>query len=78
MDRDAQIAEDPHEHVVLGLRPTEVDRVMEAVRRIVERPAERAPGTLDEDVGQRRGHRPRAVRRERDRQRQLVGHRLQR
>ena len=75
VDRDAQVAKDPHERVVLGLRPLEVHRVVEAVRRIVERAAEGPAGTLDEHVGQRRCHRPRAVRRERDGHRGLAGYR---
>ena len=62
----------------------EVHLVVEALRRIVERAAEGPAGTLDEHVGQRRCHGPRAVRRERDGHRGLagyrgrVGHRFQR
>ena len=41
---------------MLALRDVEVDRVEEAVRRVVERPPERRAGPLDEDVAQRRGH----------------------
>ncbi len=41
---------------MLAPREVEVDRVEEAVRRIVERGAEGRPGALDQDVEQRRGH----------------------
>ena len=44
------------ERVVLAACELEVDRVEEAVGRIVEGGAERRPRPLDEDVEQRRGH----------------------
>ena len=44
------------EGVVLALGDVEVDRVEEAVGRVVEGPPERRAGPLDEDLAERRGH----------------------
>jgi hypothetical protein len=74
VDDDIQPPKQGRERVVLPLGPLEVHGVEEPVRRVVERPPERAPRALDEDVEQRRGHRPGAVRGERDGRVRLAGH----
>ena len=51
------------EDVVLALRDVEIDRMEEAVGRVVEGGPERGPRSLDEDVEQRSGHALGAVRR---------------
>ena len=56
MDARAERGQGLDERVVLAPREVEVDRVEEAVRRIVEGGAEGRPGALDQDVEQRRGH----------------------
>ena len=61
MDRRSEASQQLHEPVVLALGDIEIDRVQEAMRRIVERPTERLTGPLDQDVVQRRGHALRAV-----------------
>jgi hypothetical protein len=78
VDVHAQAPQQCHERVVLALTLLEVHGVEKAVRRIVECATEGLPGTLDEHVDQRRGHRPGAVRGEWDGQSELIGHRDQR
>jgi hypothetical protein len=56
VDRRAETRQQLDERVVLAHCHVEVDRVQEAVRRIVERPAEGRPRPLHEDLAQRRGH----------------------
>jgi hypothetical protein len=57
----AQVAEQSAEGVVLALRARQVDRVQEAVGRVVEGSAERRTRPVDEDVAQRRGRAVAAV-----------------
>ena len=59
-DGDAEPLEDRPERVVLALGAPQVDGMEEAVRRIVERAAERGARTLDQGLAQRRRHALRA------------------
>lgn len=56
VDVHAETEEQVDVGVVLALSGDQVDRVVEAVRRIVERGAEGRPRAVDEDLAQGRGH----------------------
>ncbi len=56
VDRRAEAGQELGERVVLAPGDVEVDRMEEAVGRVVERPAEGRPGPLDQDVAERGGH----------------------
>ena len=56
VDRRSEAGQELDEGVVLALGDVEVDRVEEAVGRVVEGAPEGRPRPLDQDVAQRRGH----------------------
>ena len=61
VDLDPELVEQLHERRMLASREIEIDRVHEAVRRVIEGAAERLARCAQHDLAQWRGHRLGAI-----------------